>query len=139
MKKLLIFTSLLATLQNCTVQQTTPDDTVISACGVKNPATELPWLKDMIAKAEQDKKDNFRGPLKGNYQGHIYLTKWQGQDAFWTDFSNYSAMKIVDCSGASVVNEQYLSTLNAIERKEFEEAFMKALRRDVMIYSNVPN
>ena len=46
-------------------------------CGVDDPATELPWLAEIIALAETD--------TTGNYHGTIYLESYKGENVFWID------------------------------------------------------
>lgn len=133
MKKLLILTCLLATLQNCTVQETTPDtqlpSDVIGVCAVKNPATDLPWLKDMIAKAEEDRKTM---KYKGNYRGKIWQSTWKGRGVFHTNFmlgSGALLVHVFSCEG-KLLNEQ----LTPEEARNF---YPNISNDDQMIYENL--
>ena len=70
-------------------------DNSIEACGYTNPAKNLPWLKELIQKAETDKT--------GNYFGWIWLEKTsKGKDIFITNMclgSGGILYWIFDCEG----------------------------------------
>lgn len=71
MKKIVFITLVIfIALQSCKKEDTT-------VCGVDNPATELPWLAEIIALAETD--------TTGNYYGAIYLESYKGEDVIWVD------------------------------------------------------
>jgi hypothetical protein len=68
-------------------------DNVINdnACGVTQPQKNLPWLAELIEKAEVD----------ATYSGFIWLEKYKGQDVFVTDIMKWSARAYhtFDCQG----------------------------------------
>jgi hypothetical protein len=102
---------------------------LLTACGVTNPAENLPWLKEMIVKAEEDRLTKAH---KGNYTGSIYQITWRGQDVFWTNFAMGSGgigVRAFNCDG------QWIS-------KDFTpdetEEFIKVYNNNKLIYTNLP-
>ena len=66
-------------------------------CGIENPAENLPWLKDLISRA-QDTND----PDHWYFRGNIWLEKYRGRDIFVANmhFGSGSVMyHYFDCSG----------------------------------------
>lgn len=52
---------------------------IINACGVKDPAQNIPWLQDLISKAEEDRMNK---TYNGAYTGTIQLDHYQETDVF---------------------------------------------------------
>jgi hypothetical protein len=86
----------------------------ICACGVKNPAKNLPWLAKFIEKAEND------------YFGVIWLENYNGQDFFVTNISLFGSFlyTIFDCEGEYVFFENSDNYYN----------FIYQLKKDIVIY-----
>ena len=70
-----------------------------NACGVAQPQTNLPWLAELIAQAEE---------ATGEYEGFIWLEKYKYQDVFVTDIFKLSARAyhVFDCQGSDVTVDQ---------------------------------
>jgi hypothetical protein len=97
-------------------------------CGSSKPTSELPWLKNIISKADSDKVYKV---YKGNYIGAIYLEKFNNQYVFYSTMTMYSGgvyFHVFYCDGTLVnfVNNQ--TTLS----------FLNNLKKDKLIYSNEP-
>ena len=72
MKRILFILGFHLLLLSCNSDfQNTNTDNV---CGCGQPQKELPWLKELIIKAETDKT--------GNYWGTIWLLNYKEQDIF---------------------------------------------------------
>jgi hypothetical protein len=92
----------------------TIDEKAINACGVTYSQKNLPWLAELIEKAEKDKT---AGPYKpgdsykpGHYTGCIWLEKYKEQDIFITDMmlgSGGVAYWFFDCSGNHLVAKKF--------------------------------
>ncbi len=67
----------------------------ISACGVKDPVNNLPWLKEMVDEAKRAGTANITTIRKFEYKGNAYFTYYQ---------AHLSCMNciIFDCSGERV-------------------------------------
>lgn len=90
----------------------------ITACGVQQPAKNLPWLADLIAKAKTDKT--------GNYIGVIWLERYKDQDVFVTNMmlgSGGLAYHVFDCMGNQMT----------IDRTD-EMSFFNHLKKDIVVY-----
>jgi hypothetical protein len=69
-----------------------------SVCGAKN----MPWLNEIISKAEEDKKDRTH---KGNYIGSVSIIEDRGKSLFLVNMAMGSGgilVWIYDCSGNQV-------------------------------------
>ncbi|MBC8153527.1 MAG: hypothetical protein H7Z72_11500 [Bacteroidetes bacterium] len=76
----IIAVTLIMTLLGCaTSSQNQEEPSPKLICGVKNPAQDLPWLKEIITKAEEDKAT---GAHQGNYLGTIYVDEFKNQPVF---------------------------------------------------------
>jgi hypothetical protein len=65
--------------------------------------SELPWLQDLLIKAEEDRTTK---KYRGNYIGIISMIKHNGQTLFYTNFmmgSGGIAYYLFDCDGALVL------------------------------------
>lgn len=96
----------------------------ITACNTKEPQKNLPWLAEMIAKAESDKT--------GNYEGTIWLEKYKGQDVFVTNMMLQSggiAYWFFDCSGNNIAPK---------DKDTDFDSFMADMKLNVIVYSNAP-
>lgn len=96
-------------------------------CGVKYPTQDLPWLKEIIKKAEEDKAT---GTYKGNYLGKIYLESFKGQPIFLVEMmmgSGGLGGYLFRCDGQRVfpTEEETLMLFNSIQKKN-------------MVYTNFP-
>ncbi|SFF17770.1 hypothetical protein [Spirosoma endophyticum] len=76
---LLILIGLVSTAQMCGKKDDVNPEFGQSSCGVKNPAKDLPWLKDIITKANEDKATMAH---QGNYMGSIYLESLRDEPVF---------------------------------------------------------
>jgi hypothetical protein len=80
----------------------------ITACGVKQPQKNLPWLAIMIIKAQAD--------MTGNYKGFIWLEKYKGQDLFVINILVESVRyRIIDCSGNPVQIADQQELVNSLK------------------------
>ena len=126
----------------------------ICACGVRNPAKNLPWLAELIEKAEYDKiappyepGDDYR---PGHYLGQIWLGKFKGQDIFRTNMmlgSGGIAFWYFDCSGNHLIlrtwpyeprPDEPCPACNFVGHHHFfieDKDFIWLLEVDVLIYS----
>jgi hypothetical protein len=116
-------------------------DNRIRACGIDDPAKKLPWLAELINKAENDNS--------GNYLGTIWLEKYNEQDIFVTDmmFGSGGIMYyFFDCSGNHYIsnNWEYENCPACdfvggyhvlIENEEDFDSFVSSMKLDVVIYS----
>jgi hypothetical protein len=118
MKKVLLI--ILVTLGLFYVNSCTKPENKICACGVKNPAKNLPWLAELIEKAENDKTML--------YHGVIWLENYEGQDVFVTNMplSGSFLYLVFDCEG----NNLYLT----IDDKDAYYYFLNHLKKEIVIY-----
>ena len=96
------------------------DEDEIIACGVINPAKNLPWLAEFIETAEVDET--------GSYFGVIWLEQYNGQDVFVTNMMlgiGGVPYHVFDCEGNPVTIENGLD-------------FFNNLKKDIVIYTH-PN
>ncbi|MBC7920938.1 MAG: hypothetical protein H7Z75_07570 [Ferruginibacter sp.] len=128
MNKSIVLAAVIAVFFGCEAKKTAPGPkSLVTICGVKDSAKELAWLKEIIAKAEDDRTNK---TYSGNYLGSVYLEKFNGQDVFYTDMAMGSgglAFRLFTCDGQPVSfssNEQMLS-------------FVKAVQKSKLIYSNL--
>jgi hypothetical protein len=92
----------------------------ITACGVIDPKKNIPWLAELIAKAETDKT--------GNYLGVIWLERYKDQDVFVTNMALGSgglAYHVFDCEGNPAT----------IDNADVQD-FFNNLKKDIVIYVN---
>ena len=139
MKKLLvIITYFLFFSCNNAVEQNIVSN-LDKACGCKEPSEELPWLKNLIEKAKNDKT--------GNYLGYIWLENYKGQDIFVTNMmlgSGGIMNWFLDCSGNHFIFHKEVENCPAcnfignhhvyIEDEDFQ-FFISNMKYDVIIYS----
>ena len=114
---------------SCNSGPETAKDFTSAICGVNDPSKDLPWLKDIINKAEQDKA--FR-TYPGNYMGKIYLETYKDNSVFLCDMAMYSggiAGHVFHCDGTK---EEFNN-----DPKEVE-SFFNSIKKINIIYSNVP-
>lgn len=126
MKKVLLLAFL--GLLSCT-ERTPVEPDILTTCGVTNPAENLPWLKEMIAKGEADRATKAH---KGNYIGSIYQMTWRGQDVFWSNFAMGSGgigIRVFNCDGQWISKDFTLD-----ETKEF----IKVYNKNRLVYTNLP-
>ncbi len=100
-----------------------------SICGVNDPVKDLPWLRDIVNKADQDKANK---TYLGNYLGKIYLETYKGNSVFLCDMAMGSgglAGYVFRCNGTK---EEFNN-----DPKEVLLFFNSAKKTNV-IYSNVP-
>jgi hypothetical protein len=98
MKYLYVFVVCIG-MMSCNPNETIVDE-IVTACGVRQPQENLPWLKEMIMKAETDKT--------GNYWGTIWLVKYKGLDIFVNNMmlgSGGVLYWIFDCSGNHFISK----------------------------------
>lgn len=74
MNKFAILSAFIALSIGCSSPQTDPQQ-----CGVSNPIQELPWLNEIVNKAEVDKATM---AYKGNYIGTIYMDTYKNRPVF---------------------------------------------------------
>jgi hypothetical protein len=94
----------------------------ITACGITEPAKNIPWLAELIAKAKTDNT--------GNYLGIIWLEQYKDQDVFVTNMmlnSGGLAYHVFDCQGNAV----------RIDKVDVQN-FFNSLKKDIVIYAT-PN
>ena len=112
----------------------------ISACGVTDPAKNLPWLTKLIETAKTDNT--------GNYLGRIWLEKFKGQDIFVTNMmlgSGGVAYWFFDCLGNHLLSRTWeyetCPACNFVGNKHFFiededfQSFVLNMKLDVIIYS----
>lgn len=90
-------------------------------CGVDDPATELPWLAEIIVLAETD--------TTGNYHGTIYLEYYNSSPVFFTDMAMGSGGVIgywFNCDG---------NNFSIDDETEFL-TFVNGMKLNKIIYSN---
>lgn len=96
------------------------------SCGSLHPDQSLQWLKNIVTKAEEDKRTK---KYLGNYMGKIFLTSYHNQPVFYIDMAMRSggiAAHIFNCEGIAVKIE---SSDTGFEQDE---------QKRTLIYSNVP-
>ena len=116
------------------------DKKVINACGVSNPAKNLPWLVKLIETAKTDNT--------GNYLGRIWLEKFKKQDIFVTDMmlgSGGVAYWFFDCSGNHLISLtwkydtcpacNFVGNHHFYIKDEDFQSFMLNMKLDVIVYS----
>ncbi len=95
-------------------------------CGCKAAKEELPWLKELINKANTD--------TTGNYKGTIWFLNYQGQDMFVTDMMMGSGGILYyyfDCKGDKI-------KWDTIDRRDDAlYLFTQKLKTATHIYSNI--
>ncbi len=97
----------------------------VSDCRCESPEENLPWLKELIKKAEKD--------TTGNYKGTIWLINYKGQDMFVTDMmlgSGGLLFHFFDCKGNEI-------TIAGTNGKENLATFIQKLKKATPIYSNI--
>lgn len=102
------------------------DSGPVADCGCENPQKDLPWLKELIDKANTDDT--------GNYKGTIWLLNYKGQDMFVTDMmmgSGGSLYHFFDCSGKKIVWE------NTKDKNDTLALFTQKLKSSRVIYTNI--
>jgi hypothetical protein len=109
----------------------------IIACGITDPARNLPWLVELIKKMNFD--SNFL------YAGRIYLENFKGQDIFVSTLSFGGAANwYFDCDGNHFVfweNVEDCAACRFLENKHFYmkdpdfEFFRQSMKKDIIIYS----
>jgi hypothetical protein len=115
----------------------TGTEKTINACGVTDPAKNLPWLVELIEKAKTDKT--------GNYFGEIWLEKFKEQDVFVTNMmlgSGGIMYYFFDCNGNHFHRGTAICTACNfvgnnhffIENEDFG-TFIQNMKLDVVIYS----
>jgi hypothetical protein len=127
MNRFIIFMTLIAMLSGCSAQQDEPG-LMVANCGVKNPAQDLPWLKEIITKAEEDKATMAH---KGNYLGTIYLDTYQNQSVFMIKMMMGSGglyAYLFGCDGKRV----------AFSKEGVETVFTDIEKRNNVLYTNIP-
>lgn len=102
---------------SCINSCTKPEDK-ICACGVKNPAKNLPWLAEFIETAENDET--------GRYFGVMWLVSYQEQDYFIAEMPLIGSYLYVvfDCEGKYIFFENHEDELN----------FIHQLKKEAVIY-----
>jgi len=119
-----------------------PNEKIITACGVTNPTKNIPWLVELIEKAETDKT--------GNYFGRIWLEKYNEQDIFVTDMMLGSGGVMYwyfDCAGNHLISKKWeyetCCGCNFVGNHHFfvenEEDFLNFtinMKLDILIYSS---
>jgi hypothetical protein len=133
-------------------QQESVSSDEINACGVTDPAKNLPWLAELIEKAENDK---MAGPYKpgdnytpGNYAGFIWLEKYKGRDLFVTSMMLGSGGVLYwffDCSGNHLTSKngqyetctacQYVGNNHFFIEDDDFGSFVLNMKLDTVIYS----
>jgi hypothetical protein len=113
----------------------------ITACGVKQPQKNLPWLAIMVIKAQAD--------MTGNYAGTVWLEKYKGRDMFVTNMMLGSGGVLYwffDCSGnhfRSRIGEGYCPSDYVgnhhffVEDENDFQSFISNMKLDVVIYSTI--
>jgi hypothetical protein len=87
----------------------------IKACGVSDPAKNLPWLAEFIETAKTDKT--------GKYYGVMWLEQYNGQDVFVAEMALSGAAYLTfDCEGNPVYIEEPISD------------FFNKLKKNIVIY-----
>lgn len=89
----------------------TKPENKICACGVKNPAKNLPWLAELIKTAESDETLL--------YFGAIWLENYYGQDVFVTNMPLGGFLyRVFDCEGNDLFNnnDEYWYFLNHLKK-----------------------
>lgn len=113
---------LLFSLLSCDKNDLSPENAALaySACGVKDPANELPWLKEIIHKAEN-------GPDKFSDAGTVQLITYQGQSYFIYQKYVMSCMAclVYDCQG---------NKLDILSRPELHMAIIEHMSEKNIIY-----
>lgn len=141
MKKFLIFLSFFF-VWSC-IQDEQVVDKTITDCGCELPQEKLPWLKELIKKAETDKT--------GNYWGTIWLVKYKGQDLFVTNMmlgSGGIANYVFDCSGNHLIFKRgegnycpsdFVGNGHFYVEDETDfGTFFHSMKLDVVVYSTLP-
>ena len=114
----------------------------ISAGGVKDPAENFSWLKELIQKSKND--------TSGNYWGCIWLENYKKQDVFVTNMmlgSGGVLYCVFDCSGNHfVVKGTTECSADALignhhvfidDENDFA-SFLSNLKKNVVVYSYFP-
>jgi hypothetical protein len=102
--------------------ETDRTDKACTECKIEELQENLPWLKELINKAETDKT--------GNYWGTIWLSKYKAQDVFVTDMMLGSGGVLYwtfDCDG----NVVYIDRSDAVN-------FFEESKKGVVLYVNLP-
>jgi hypothetical protein len=82
-------------IKSVTINQEAIDENAIRACGVTDPAKNLPWLAELIEKAETGEPEDLIAV--------IWLEQYNGQDLFVVVFPlSSTAYHVFDCEGNRV-------------------------------------
>jgi hypothetical protein len=106
--------------ENSGTEKVTQQEDKITVCGVIEPEKNIPWLAELIAKAETDKT--------GTYLGVIWLERYKDQDVFVTDMmleSGGLAYHVFDCEGNA-------ATIDKADAQDF----FNNLKKDIVIYAH---
>jgi hypothetical protein len=119
MKKVLLF--IMIFLGFYFFNSCTKPENKICACGVKDPAKNLPWLAEFIERAEND--------TTGLFYGVIWLENYEGQDVFVTNMHFISSFfgVVFDCEGNYLYNDN-----------DAYWYFLNHLKKEIVIYAS-PN
>ncbi|MDR2911270.1 MAG: hypothetical protein LBV47_07920 [Bacteroidales bacterium] len=117
------------------------DDAINCDC-TNNPQENLPWLKELIKKAESDKT--------GNYWGDIWLENYDGQEIFVTNMmlgSGGVLYYFFDCYGNHLISrngegycpKEFVGDHHFfLKNEENFESFILNMKLDVVVYSKFP-
>ena len=138
MRNFLILTGIVC-LCCCFITSCKNNEDSICACGVTEPAKKIPWIAELINKAETDET--------GNYWGRIWLEKFKEQDIFVTDMmlgSGGIMYYFFDCNGNHFIFHKEIEYCTAcnfvgnyhvlIEDKDFQ-SFISNMKLETVIYS----
>ncbi len=94
----------------------------VGVCNCEEPREDIPWLKELINKADTDDT--------GNYKGTIWFLNYKGQDVFVTDMMMGSGgilYYFFDCEGNKIT----------LDTNETLYSFTQKLKNATIIYTNV--
>ena len=94
-------------------------------CGCEKPQKNLPWLKELISKAEIDQT--------GNYKGTIWFLNYKSRDMFVTNMMMGSGgilYYFFDCDGKNIIWKE--------DDEEDLYLFSEKLKTATVIYTNTP-
>lgn len=123
MNRSTILSAFIVLFTGCSSPQTEPQQ-----CGVSNPVQDLPWLTEIVTKADADKATM---AYKGNYLGTIYMDTYRNQSVFMVKMMMGSGglyAYLFGCDGKRI----------AFSQEEAGTLFTDIEKHNNVVYTNTP-
>lgn len=122
MNRFAILSAFIVLSAGCSSPHTEPQQ-----CGVNNPIQDLPWLNEIVNKAEADKA---KMAYKDNYIGTIYMDTYKNQSVFM--------VKMMDSGGLYTYLFECDDKRIAFTQEEVGTLFTDIEKPNNVLYTNAP-